>query len=41
MDNETRLWFMNYDHKKILMPDKFYPGKDFIEFHNDVVFLGA
>lgn len=22
------------------IPDKFYPAKKFIEYHNDVVFLG-
>lgn len=41
MDAETRQWFMSYDHQPILLPDKFYPGKDFIEFHNDLIFLGA
>ena len=26
--------------KKILLPDKFLPELDFIEYHNDVVFQG-
>ena len=39
MDSETREWLMHYDHEKIVLPDKFYPQRDFIEYHNDVVFL--
>lgn len=39
MDKSTRVWFMNYDGKQIALPDKFLPGKDFIVYHNDVVFL--
>ena len=30
-----------YDRQSILLPDKFYSGKGFLEFHNDAVFLGA
>ena len=41
MDKETQYWFMSYERRKIIMPDKFLPGKQFIEFHNDVVFLGT
>lgn len=40
MDQETRVWLQFYDHKEIILPDKFYPAKKFIEYHNDVVFLG-
>ncbi len=40
MDEETKQWFMSYENKTIQMPDKFYPGKAFIEYHNDFVFLG-
>lgn len=39
MDSSTRVWFMNYNGKQITLPDKFLPGKDFIEYHNDVIFL--
>ena len=39
MDNDTRDWFMSYDKHQILMPDKFTPDKEFIQYHNDVVFL--
>lgn len=41
MDKGTRQWFMSYEHQRIHMPDKFLPGKSFIEFHNDVIFLGV
>ena len=40
MDQRTREWFCGYEGKQILLPDKFLPGKDFIEYHNDMVFLG-
>lgn len=39
MDSKTKEWFMSYDHKKIMLPDKFYPQRDFLEYHNDIVFL--
>lgn len=38
MDKATREWFWGYDHKQILLPDKFLPGEKFIEYHNDVIF---
>lgn len=38
MDEDTREWFWGYNHKQILLPDKFLPGAEFIEYHNDVVF---
>ena len=38
MDEYTRAWFMNYDHKKIIMPSKFLPDRCFIEYHNDMIF---
>ena len=38
MDNETFVWFWKYDKQCIDLPDKFRPGKRFIEYHNDVVF---
>ncbi|MDC7278060.1 HNH endonuclease [Butyrivibrio fibrisolvens] len=39
MSDETRNWFFYYDRKKILLPDKFLPNKEYIEYHNDVIFL--
>lgn len=40
MDKETKDWLMAYHHKSIILPDKFLPKKEFIEYHNDVIFLG-
>jgi putative restriction endonuclease len=40
MDQQTREWFWGYEGKQITLPDKFLPAKNFIEYHNDVVFLG-
>lgn len=39
MDESSRNWLASYDHHKILLPTKFTPGKQFIEYHNDVIFL--
>lgn len=33
-------FFSEYNGKAITLPDKFLPDKEFLEFHNDVVFLG-
>ena len=38
MDKETSAWFWKYDKQSIDLPDKFLPGKLFIEYHNDVIF---
>lgn len=35
---ERKDWFMKYDHKEIIKPDKFFPDPQFIEYHNDVIF---
>lgn len=40
MDSETKAWFEYYDQKRIILPDRFLPGKEFIEYHNDMVFMG-
>lgn len=40
MDDKTKEWFNYYDHKRIILPDKYMPGKKFIEYHNDVIFQG-
>ena len=32
-------WFMAFQGKKISLPEKFIPDKQFIEYHNDVVFV--
>ena len=41
MDEDTREWLMSYEGKQIILPDRFYPDKAFIEYHNDVIFQGA
>lgn len=40
MDETTQDWFMNYAGKRIDTPRIFLPGKEFIEYHNDVIFKG-
>lgn len=40
MDSKTREWFWSYENMQIHLPDKFLPGKEFIEYHNDVIFQG-
>lgn len=38
MDEVTRGWLMSYEGRQIKLPDRFYPNKKFIEYHNDVIF---
>lgn len=38
MDESIRNWLMRYSNEEIYLPDKFKPGKLFIEYHNDVIF---
>lgn len=40
MDAETTKWFQHYEGRKIMLPDRFLPGKQFIEYHNDMIFKG-
>lgn len=39
MDSETKVWIRHYDRHRIILPDRFLPGKDFIEYHNDMIFM--
>ena len=39
MDEETKTWFYSYERSKIRLPDKFMPDKQFLEYHNDVIFV--
>lgn len=39
MDSETKAWIRHYDRHRIILPDRFLPGKDFIEYHNDMIFM--
>lgn len=38
IDETTRAWLLKYEGNNIIMPQRFLPGKLFIEFHNDVIF---
>ena len=38
MDQDTKDWFMKYDHREIIKPHKFLPDPEFIEYHNDIIF---
>lgn len=40
MDENTHDWFYSYVNQEIKLPNKFFPGRDFIEYHNDVIFQG-
>ena len=40
MDDSTKDWFFGYQGKQISLPDKFFPSKEFIQYHNDMIFLG-
>ena len=39
LDQVTRDFIVDTEHKQIMLPAKFKPSKEFIQFHNDVVFL--
>lgn len=39
MDENTRNWFFMYANSRIATPDKFKPSPEFLEYHNDVIFL--
>lgn len=41
MDDKTKDWIKSYEGRQIILPDRFYPGKEFIEYHNDMIFQGA
>ena len=32
-------WLQKYDGEKIVLPNRFYPQKEFLEYHNDVIFI--
>lgn len=40
MDKQTRDWFFSYNREKIFVPEGFAPAREFIEYHNDVIFIG-
>lgn len=32
-------WLLQCDRNRIILPEKFYPSKEFLEYHNDVIFV--
>lgn len=38
MDETTKLWLLSYNRKSIILPSRFLPSKEFIEYHNDEIF---
>lgn len=39
MDEEMKDWIKFYNHRKIELPEKFAPSKEFLQYHNDVIFI--
>ena len=39
MDETTRDWLLCSEGRQIELPERFRPSKEFIEYHNDVIFL--
>lgn len=37
-DEVTKIWFSSYENKSIILPDRFLPKKEFLEFHNTKIF---
>ena len=37
--DEASIWLRAYDKKKIRTPDQLSPAKEFLEYHNDVIFI--
>ena len=35
---ESKTWLLRFEGEKILLPSKFYPSKDYLEYHNDMIF---
>lgn len=38
-DNVTEKWFKNIDNKKIILPERFLPKKEFLKYHNNKIFI--
>lgn len=34
-DESVKRYFLQYDNQSILLPKRFYPAKEFLEYHND------
>lgn len=40
INNSVYEWIVKYEKQRILLPNKFIPKREFLEYHNDVIFLG-
>lgn len=38
-DLESISWLMQCDHQRIHLPERFVPKKEFLQYHNDVIFI--
>ncbi len=38
-NNESYHWLVDCDRKQIILPERFLPDKQFLQYHNDCVFL--
>jgi putative restriction endonuclease len=38
-DQDSIAWLMQCNHSKIRLPEKFFPKKEYLEYHNDVIFI--
>ena len=38
-DEEGLSWLKGYDKKRIIKPEKFAPKREYLEYHNDVIFV--
>ncbi|MFT6333772.1 MAG: putative restriction endonuclease, partial [Halioglobus sp.] len=39
LDGELDDFFLKFDGRKISLPDKFYPSKDFLDYHHKEIFI--
>lgn len=39
-DSFTRKWLTDLEGIPIVLPERFYPDKDCLQYHNDIVFKG-
>ena len=38
-NSESINWILKSDKEKIILPEKFHPQKEFLEYHNDMIFI--
>lgn len=37
--DDSLAWLKACDEKEIILPEKFVPQREFLEYHNDVIFI--